>query len=597
MATVPEIKYTSADYTSLLDDLLNEVKKKEAWKDTDFRSGLGRTLLELFAYTADHLHFYMRRLASEAYLTSAKTRNAMINHCKMVNYKIRKPSASTTTLRFYMDRKKSEDVTIDQWTRCRNADGYEFVTTAGGTISYLTDSTHIDLPAIQGRRYVERLGESSGLANQSFKLSQTDVDTYLMDVYAGKEGYTIVDDWVGYYRPVNTFTKEIRGRIPGGQEGVTAFTGAEWTADTLNGISRYKTTITHNLDLVDQNLFSITAVDSTSWDGTQIYFVYVDPQDENSVIVWHDDNTTTMLVSIKDDLDMRVYHPTRTRRIENDTPICVVDYDDEDTVKVYFGDNYIGKIPRSGEEIRAEYIRNDGVSGNTGRGTITTIMDTVVSDVAGSVISDINVQNIEPAVGGADVEELDDIRTWAPRETRALKRMVTREDYETLITRVHGVQKVQVLDVYDPGDEVVPFRQAKIYVIPQGGETMSTTLKKAIEDEIDTRKVLGTVRVVSNVTFDSINFTIDLWRDSGFTHSQVVSNVQNTINDEFSIYNDDRAIGDDVDYETLLLKITETAGVGSVTLYINSAQSDVSVLNGHYPKLGTYTVTNKGTVG
>lgn len=602
MAQVPEIKMTSVDYTSLLAELISEIKKKKSWADTDMRSGLGRTLLELFAYTADGLHFYIRRLASESYLTSAKTRNAMINLCKMVNYKIRKPTAATTTLRFYMDRKKSEDVTIDMWTRCRNADGYEFVTMSSGTISYLTDATHIDLPAIQGRRYAERLGDSDGAANQSFALSQTDVDTYQMNVYVGKEGYTIVDNWIGYFRPVKTFTKELRGRRPGGEpafqgDNGPAWTGGEWTADTLNGISRFKSTITHNLDLVDPNLFSISAVDSTSWDGTQIYFIYVDPQDENSLIVWYDDNTTTMTVSIKDDLDIRVDYPTRDRRIENDSAICVVDYDDEDTVMVYFGDNYIGKIPRSGEEVRAEYIRNNGVSGNTGKGSIVTIMDTIVGDVSGAVLSDINVKNIEPATGGADVEDLDDIRTWAPRATRSLMRMVTREDYSALITRIHGVQKVQVLDVYSPGDEVVPFRQAKVYVIPQGGEAMSATLKKSIEDEIDKRKVLGTVRVVSNVTYKDINVSFDLWRDSGYSLSAVVSNIQNTINTELARDNDDREIGDGVDYETLLLKITETPGVGSVTLYLNGAQSDVTLSAGEYPRLGSLVVTNKGTVG
>jgi len=311
-------------------------------------------------------------------------------------------------------------------------------------------------------------------------------------------------------------------------------------------------------------------------------------------VYWRD-GTTVMLVDVKDDLDSRIYWPTRDRRVENDEAICVVDYKDEDTIEVQFGDNTIGKIPRLGEEVRVEYIRNDGENGNSGKNSINTIMDTIVTDISNIVISDISTININEASGGADVEELDSIRQYAPLEARSLKRMVTLEDYHTLITRIHGVLKTQVLDVYNPGDEQVPFRTAKVYVIPVGGGSISPTLQKRIEDEIDDRKIVGTVRIVEDVTYDDINFTMDLWTLPGFSFSEVVSNIQRALENHFAIDNEDRAIGDDVDFETiLLLLVQDVEGVGSVTLL--SPTQDITILDGHYPRLGTLSVNNKGVL-
>jgi len=596
MAKVPEVSYTSADFNTILQALLDEIKKKKAWKDTDFRSGAGRTLLELFAYTADQLHFYIRRLASESYISSAKVRNSLINLGKLISYQVKKPSAATTTLRFRIPNKLKENITIPQYTRCSNADGYQFITTKRGIISSALDSTSVDIPAIQGKRVVETIGESDGSEYQSFPLTYNSVDTYMMNVYVGKESYSIVQNWIDYYRPARTYSRIIHGRDinnPATEPG-------DWIEEAPPGFSKgWKAVINHNLDLVDPNLFSISAYDSTSFelDATTLHFIYLDPVDENTVNVYWKDNTTTMLVDVKDDLDTRIYYPHREERIDSEAAICIVDYENEDTMKVYFGDGKIGKIPRSGEEIRIEYIRNDGEDGNTGKNTIVSILDTLTTDISGVVQTDITVTNIKEASGGANRESLESIRRSAPLDIRSLKRMVTNQDYKTLISRIPGVQKVQVLDVYNPGNEVVPFRLAKVYVIPTGGGQISNTLRKRIENEIDDRKVLGTVRVISDVTFDDINFTIDLWRSSSsYSLSEVKTNLQEVIETEFSVDNIEREIGDDVDYETLLLNLTETDGVGSITLKINGYQSDITLLDGHYPKLGTLVVNDKGVL-
>lgn len=586
MATVREIKYTSSDYSSILDDLIQEIKRTATWRDTDFRSGMGRTLLEAFAYSAAQLHWYINRLASEAYIETSKTRNSMINHGKLIGYSVKKPAAATCTLRFRMQTTKTESVTIDAWTRAENADGYEYITTkavtfpANGLIKGYADQTSVDADAIQGRKINEVLGTSDGLENQQFELSYKDMDTYLMDVYVGKEGYTVVPDWAGFYRPAKTYTNVL-------DEG-------DWTADILQGSDVYKARVVHNLDLGDKSLFSISAIDGTTYDGTILSLIKVSGINGNTVDIWYRDATTLMTVDIKDDVDPRIYWPTRDLRIENDSGICRVDYRDEDTMIVEFGDGRIGKIPRLGESIRAEYIKNDGEAGNSGKNTIVTVNDTIVTDISQTVVSDLSVTNTTEATGGADRESLDSIRKWAPLESRTLRRMVTLEDYTVLVSRIHGVLKCQILDVYNPGDEIIPFRQAKVYIIPVGGGTMSATLKKRIEDEIDSKKIVGTVRLVQNVTMDDINITMDLWYSSGFTYSEVYANINGALKDYFAIDHKTREISDPVDYESLLLMLTQTEGVGSVTLLVPSA--DLTLLSGHYPKLGTLTINNRGVL-
>lgn len=150
------IAYTNKDYESLRRELLARVPQlTDRW--TDFNaSDLGVVLLELFCGIGDMLAYYLDAQAAEAFLPTARQRQNVINLCKLISYRLDKPVAATTTLRFALAAPLDEDLTIPASTACRARleDGdVEFETALDAVIP--RGRTEVDVDARQGRRRSE----------------------------------------------------------------------------------------------------------------------------------------------------------------------------------------------------------------------------------------------------------------------------------------------------------------------------------------------------------------------------------------------------------------------------------------------------------
>jgi hypothetical protein len=88
------IDYTSRDYYSLREDLLNRVRlsvnanapANRRWTGTD-PSDFGVALVEAFAYMGDILNYYIDRVANESYLPTASQRQNVINLAELYGYR------------------------------------------------------------------------------------------------------------------------------------------------------------------------------------------------------------------------------------------------------------------------------------------------------------------------------------------------------------------------------------------------------------------------------------------------------------------------------------------------------------------------------
>jgi hypothetical protein len=84
----PVIDYLAKDYTSfrqLMLDRLSETMPK--WKQRN-PSDIGVMLVELLAYTGDHLSYYQDAVATEAYLGTARKRVSVRRHARLLDYLI-----------------------------------------------------------------------------------------------------------------------------------------------------------------------------------------------------------------------------------------------------------------------------------------------------------------------------------------------------------------------------------------------------------------------------------------------------------------------------------------------------------------------------
>lgn len=95
------------------------------------------------------------------------------------------------------------------------------------------------------------------------------------------------------------------------------------------------------------------------------------------------------------------------------------------TGEVKFGDGKYGEIPKPNEDIYAkEYAVTLGKKGNVDTNRVVNLRQSI------SFVE--SVTNIIPATGGANGDDLDDLKKYAPSEFKTRDRAITAEDYESL---------------------------------------------------------------------------------------------------------------------------------------------------------------------
>ena len=179
---IPQVDYTSKDYTAIRNDLINLIPQYTPnWTSRD-ASDLGMTLIELFSYMGDLMNFYTDRAANEGFLATASQRTSILQLAQMLGYVPSATSPATVTLTF----SNTDTVPVTVTTSAKVAtttvvNGLTkqiiFQTDADVTIPAKSGSTPgtANVTATQGISISETIGISSGGLNQTFKLSNNQV--------------------------------------------------------------------------------------------------------------------------------------------------------------------------------------------------------------------------------------------------------------------------------------------------------------------------------------------------------------------------------------------------------------------------------------
>jgi hypothetical protein len=287
---------------------------------------------------------------------------------------------------------------------------------------------------------------------------------------------------------------------------------------------------------------------------------------ENSVITWEEQESFWRSFSIDDHFALEVYAD-----LYNGIA---------DTVFFTVGNGTQGKSLTAGSTYVLSYIKCDGASGNTGSGTITNI------DIDSSSVM-LTVTNVTAATGGAGVESIEDYRLRIPKVVRTQRRAVTTEDYEALVLSVPGVKRAQSIDRNDDG--YYPWEHVILYVVPEGGGEMSTTLYNSVMDVCREKGAFGgwyKRYIINNATEYPIDVTCTLGVAYGYNANSVTSSVTAAINSFFSVDNFDLSdvflIGD---LHTALMAVT---GVSWIEL---PGVVSVNPGNGYIITAGNITIT------
>lgn len=187
--------------------------------------------------------------------------------------------------------------------------------------------------------------------------------------------------------------------------------------------------------------------------------------------------------------------------------------DENEVVKVHFGDNTNGKTPPNGAVVRHTSRIGMNVSSNVNPRTITTILTPLPGLKT--------VTNVTKASGGSPRQSLLEGKLALPASISTNKRAVVRNDFSDVLFASEapaGVAKASAT-----GGR---FKEQIVWVVPDGGGDLSPLLRNDIGVYFRDVKILGhsiDVRRATNVT---LRMVLDVFVASNYRAADVIDRVR-----------------------------------------------------------------------
>ena len=145
---VPQIDYTSRDYTSIREDLVSLIPNfAPNWTNRD-PADFGMTILEAFAYMGDQLHYYIDRAANESFISTASQRDSVLQLARLLGYQATNNTASRVTVTF--QNSTANPITVPALTQVATTN----VTSSTSQQIIFETATSVVVPATGDRKSV-----------------------------------------------------------------------------------------------------------------------------------------------------------------------------------------------------------------------------------------------------------------------------------------------------------------------------------------------------------------------------------------------------------------------------------------------------------
>jgi hypothetical protein len=180
------VDYMARDFDSLLAAMREQIPYKlPEWTEHASEADFGNVMLQLFAHMGDVLSYYQDRVANESFLGTARTRRSIIQHLRLIGYRLATaaPASAELTLSFAADCVQTVvirrgDAFATKSTRDSPSVRFEYADERPLTIECaelaVTAGRKVfaGVPVVQGRLVRdELLGTSDGTPDQRFALT------------------------------------------------------------------------------------------------------------------------------------------------------------------------------------------------------------------------------------------------------------------------------------------------------------------------------------------------------------------------------------------------------------------------------------------
>jgi Uncharacterized homolog of phage Mu protein gp47 len=182
------IDYMARDYESLLRSMRELIPQKlPEWNNFESEADFGNVLLQLFAHMGDILSYYQDRVANESFLSTARTRRSVIEHLRLIGYRLATAAPATAKLSITVPGNVADIVKIRKGDAFatksqKNSPSIQFEYTQDEPLEIRFDTITADkitgkktftgLPVEEGWLIRDEvLGTSDGSKNQRFSLA------------------------------------------------------------------------------------------------------------------------------------------------------------------------------------------------------------------------------------------------------------------------------------------------------------------------------------------------------------------------------------------------------------------------------------------
>lgn len=188
---------------------------------------------------------------------------------------------------------------------------------------------------------------------------------------------------------------------------------------------------------------------------------------------------------------------------------------------IVFGDGKYGKKPNLNGTLRAKYWITIGSDGNVPENSFTTLPEQITSKVPNAQIS-----FAKAAGGGTDYEDFDMIKNHLPLSVKSLGVAVTKDDYESVIRNVPGVDKAYV--------NYICGKLIEAYITPYGNSEASSDLIDNVTLAINEAKVISVDVEVKSTKEATIFIDAEVWGNKSYKYNDIYNSINQVLIDTYS---------------------------------------------------------------
>ena len=222
--------------------------------------------------------------------------------------------------------------------------------------------------------------------------------------------------------------------------------------------------------------------------------------------------------------------------VDENSEVYLIQEIQDERYELLFGDGFFGRALENNTILTVRYIITEGKAGNGPSEFVFQGNFVNESDVRVIPSDIVNINTVQQAINGGDIENVASIKYYAPKLYSAQSRAVTARDYEAIIQSIYpNAESVSVVG----GEELSPpeFGTVQISIKPKNGTYISDFDKQNILNELKQYSIAGINQKI--VDLKVLYVEID---SSIYYNSNQVSNVDDlktSVIDALTIYSQD----------------------------------------------------------